>query len=324
MREQKQRHRCRHTGRRILRGVKMADKYLSGLATEKVDGRFRDIDLASTEEILRIINEEDRKVAPAVAEEIPHIAAAADEIVRRMKSGGRLFYIGAGTSGRLGVLDASECPPTYGVSPDLVQGIIAGGDSALRRSSEGCEDDEDEGRREIARHGITGRDTVVGISASGRAPYCIGAVDAARGIGAFTVGIVTNKDTILAGHVDVCIAAAVGSEVVAGSTRMKSGTAQKMILNMLSTAVMIRLGKVYGNRMVDLHASNEKLKDRAVRLFTDATGADEEKARSVLKEAGYSTKLAIMMYLSGLPKDKAAKRLDDCGGVLRKALEGAD
>ena len=298
----------------------MADKYLSGLATEKVDDRFKDLDLASTEEILRIINHEDSKVAPAVEAEIPRIAEAADEIVRRIQSGGRLFYIGAGTSGRLGVLDASECPPTYGVSPDLVQGIIAGGDSALRRSSEGCEDDEEEGRREIARHGIGGKDVVVGISASGRAPYCIGAVDAARETGAFAVGITTNQDTILAGHVDVCISAAVGSEVIAGSTRMKSGTAQKMILNMLSTTAMIRLGKVYGNRMVDLNASNDKLKDRAVRLFIDATGAEEERARCFLEEAGYSTKLAIMMYLSGLGKEQAQKRLDDCGGVLRRAL----
>ena len=297
------------------------DNYLSQLETEQINERSRGIDLCTTEEILTIINEEDQKVAPAVGEQIPQIAAAVDEITARLRAGGRLFYFGAGTSGRLGVLDASECPPTYGVSPELVQGYIAGGDSALRRSSEGCEDDADEGREEITVHGITAQDVVVGITASGRAPYVIGTVDAAREVGAFTVGIVTNKDSILEQHVDICISAAVGNEVIVGSTRMKSGTAQKLILNMITTATMVKLGKVYSNMMVDLRASNEKLRDRAVRIFCAVTGADEAAAAQYLPLADYSTKLAIMMYLSGLPRADAEKKLADNDGFLRRALQ---
>ena len=297
------------------------DNYLSHLATEQINEHSRGIDLCSTEEILTIINEEDQTVATAVAAEIPHIAAAVDEITKRLKDGGRLFYFGAGTSGRLGVLDASECPPTYGVSPELVQGYIAGGDSALRRSSEGCEDDANEGREEITTHQITHMDAVVGITASGRAPYVIGTVDAAREVGAFTVGIVTNRGSILAEHVDVCISAAVGNEVIVGSTRMKSGTAQKLLLNMITTATMVKLGKVYSNMMVDLRASNEKLRDRAVRIFCTVTGADEDTAHTFLASADYSTKLAIMMYLSGLDRQDAERRLAEKDGFLRRALE---
>ena len=199
------------------------------------------IDLCSTEEMLQIINREDRKVAEAVEKEIPHIAEAVDEIAKRLKKGGHLFYFGAGTSGRLGVLDASECPPTYGTAPELVQAYIAGGDSALRTPAEGCEDDEEQGRREVDEHGICENDVVVGITASGRAPYVIGVVERAKEKGAYTIGVVTNSNSILARHVDTCIAAEVGNEVITGSTRMKSGTAQKLILNMLSTAIHLQV-----------------------------------------------------------------------------------
>lgn len=299
------------------------DEYLQRLATENANPNSADIDLCSTEEMLRIINREDRQVPLAVEKAIPQITVAVDEIVARLKKGGHLFYFGAGTSGRLGVLDASECPPTYGVDPDLVQGYIAGGDSALRVPSEGCEDDGEQGRREADEHGVGPQDVVVGITASGRAPYVVGVVDRARERGAYTVGVVTNADSILARHVDVCIAAEVGSEVVTGSTRMKSGTAQKLILNMLSTASMIRLGKVYSNQMVDLRATNEKLRERAVRIFCTVTGADEEAAREYLERSGSDTKLAILMYRSGLDREKAEELIGKHDGFLRGALEEA-
>lgn len=243
------------------------DTYLANIPTEQPNKASENIDQCSTQEILRIINDEDQKVAPAVREEIPHIAKAVDLVVERLNLGGHLFYFGAGTSGRLGVLDASECPPTYGVAPSLVQGYIAGGDRALRTSAEGCEDDPMQGRREIELHDITGKDAVVGISASGRAPYVIGVLDAAHEAGAVTIGIATNRNSILEQHCDICIAPEIGNEVVTGSTRMKSGTAQKLVLNMISTAAMIRMGKVYGNLMVDVRATNDKLRDRAVRIF---------------------------------------------------------
>lgn len=297
------------------------DSYLDNLATEGSNPASRGIDLASTEEILRIINAQDAGVAPAVAEAIPAITKAVDGIVERMKKGGHLYYFGCGTSGRLGVLDASECPPTYGVSPELVQGYIAGGDTALRTAVEGAEDDYDLGRSEIGKHGITALDTVVGISASGQAPYVLGAVDAAKEAGALTAGISTNRGSKLSAHVDIPIEAVVGNEVVTGSTRMKSGTAQKLVLNMLSTASMIRLGKVYGNLMVDVRATNSKLVHRAHRIFSEVTGAPEEEADRYLKAADWDTKTAILMYLTGLDRHAAEKKLAQNGGFLRKALE---
>lgn len=297
------------------------DEYLEHLTTENPNPNSADIDLCSTEEMLRIINQEDRQVPHAVEKAIPQITIAVDAIVERLKKGGHLFYFGAGTSGRLGVLDASECPPTYGVSPELVQGYIAGGDSALRIPSEGCEDDEEQGRREADEHGIGSNDVVVGITASGRAPYVVGVVDRAKELGAYTVGVVTNADSILAAHVDTCIAAVVGNEVVTGSTRMKSGTAQKLILNMLSTATMIKLGKVYSNQMVDLRATNEKLRYRAVRIFSVITDADEATAQEYLQLAGMDTKLAILMYLSKTDKEQATALLEKHDGFLRGALE---
>lgn len=297
------------------------DEYLEHLTTENPNPNSANIDLCSTEEMLRIINEEDRKVPLAVETAIPQITIAVDEIAKHLKMGGHLFYFGAGTSGRLGVLDASECPPTYGVPQELVQGYIAGGDSALRIPSEGCEDDEEQGRREADEHGIGSNDVVVGITASGRAPYVVGVVDRAKELGAYTVGVVTNANSILAKHVDVCIAAEVGNEVVTGSTRMKSGTAQKLILNMLSTATMIKLGKVYSNQMVDLRATNEKLRYRAVRIFCTITKADEVTAQEYLQLAGMDTKLAILMYSSKIDKEQATVLIEKHDGFLRGALE---
>lgn len=299
------------------------DQYLAQLSTEMPNENSENIDLCSTEEILGIINREDQKVAAAVAEEIPHIAAAVDEIVARLKKGGHLFYFGAGTSGRLGVLDASECPPTYGTDPQLVQAYIAGGDSALRTPAEGCEDDEARGREEVDIHQIGERDAVVGISASGRAPYVIGVLGRAREKGAYTIGISTNRNNILKQHADICIAAEVGNEVITGSTRMKSGTAQKLILNMISTAAMIRTGRVYSNQMVDLRATNEKLRERAVRIFCSITKADEKTARQYLELAKMDTKLAIMIYSSGMEKTRAEELLKKHEGFLRKALTEA-
>lgn len=274
--------------------------YLGNLTTESVNERTKHIDECSTTEILMLIDEEDSLVAGAVKETIPKIAAAVDTIVDSMKRGGRLFYFGAGTSGRLGVLDASECPPTYGVDPELVQGYIAGGDTALRTAVEGSEDSEELGESEIAKHHITEDDVVVGIAASGRTPYVIGVIRKARKVGAYTIGVTTNSQNMLEREVDICIAPVVGPEVVTGSTRMKSGTAQKLVLNMLTTTTMIKLGKVYGNLMIDLKASNEKLVDRAERIFCSVTGADKETAADFLDKAQKDTKLAIMMYLLGM------------------------
>lgn len=300
------------------------DEYLLHLTTENPNPNSANIDLCGTEEMLRIINQEDRQVPLAVEKEIPRIAEAVEAITERLKKGGHLFYFGAGTSGRLGVLDASECPPTYGTDPELVQAYIAGGDRALRTPAEGCEDDEQQGAKEADEHGINEKDVVVGITASGRAPYVVGVVKRAREKGAYTVGVVTNKNSILSEYVDTCIAAEVGNEVVTGSTRMKSGTAQKLILNMLSTATMIKLGKVYSNQMVDLRATNDKLRQRAVRIFCTVTRADEETAQEYLQLAGKDTKLAIMMYCSGMEKQKAAELIERHDGFLRGALADAE
>ena len=294
--------------------------YLGNLMTERANEKTKYIDECSTTEILNLINEEDSLVADAVKKVIPEIALAVDTIVDSMNNGGRLFYFGAGTSGRLGVLDASECPPTYGVEPTLVQGYIAGGDKALRTAVEGSEDSEELGRSEIDTHNITDKDVVVGIAASGRTPYVLGAVRRAKEIGAYTIGITTNPDNKLSDEVNVCIVPVVGPEVITGSTRMKSGTAQKLVLNMLTTAAMIKLGKVYGNLMIDLKASNEKLIERSKRIFCTVTGADEKTANIFLNKAQMDTKLAIMMYLSGMEDTEAEDLLKKNNGVLKRAL----
>lgn len=296
------------------------DNYLASLVTEQVNERTKEIDRCDTVGILNLINAEDRTVPEAVGKVIPQIAQAVDMITDAIRAGGRLFYFGAGTSGRLGVLDASECTPTYGVSPDLVQGYIAGGDRALRTAVEDSEDNEELGKSEIERHGITAADVVVGIAASGRTPYVLGVVRAAAAVGARTIGITTNPDSLLHKEVDVCIAPVVGPEAVTGSTRMKSGTAQKLVLNMLTTSSMIKLGKVYGNRMVDLNATNGKLVERARRIFRDITGGSDEDAERYLAAAGMRTKLAIFMYHSKLDADKARAVLDENEGSLRQAL----
>lgn len=296
--------------------------YLCGLGTEKVNERTRDIDLCTTLEMVSLMNQEDRLVPLAVQAELPRIARAVDVIHRCLAGGGRMIYVGAGTSGRLGVLDASECPPTFSTPPELVQGYIAGGDTALRNAVEGCEDSTDQGTQTICDANVGEKDVVVGITASGGAPYVLAAVQEARRRGAATIGVVTNAGTKLASLCDICIAPQVGPEVITGSTRLKSGTAQKLVLNMLTTCAMIKLGKVYGNLMVDLNPSNQKLCDRARRIVGRVAGVGEHTAQQALDAAGGSAKLAIMMLKSGLPCETARQRLAASGGVLRRALAG--
>lgn len=296
------------------------NEYLAGLTTEKINPATRTIDECTTEQMLALLNREDAKVPAAVAEEIPRIAQAVDMIHSRLENGGRLFYIGAGTSGRLGVLDASECPPTFGVEPELIQGYIAGGDIALRTAVEGFEDMADEGISLVDRIGITANDAVVGISASGSAAFVIAALKRAGELGAATIGLVNNQGSRLAEVCQVTIAPVVGPEVIMGSTRMKAGTAQKLVLNMLTTSVMVKLGKTYNNLMVDLKASNAKLKDRSIRIITAASGADETAAAQALSEAGGSCKLAILMLETGVDASKGQQLLDDTKGKLKHAI----
>src|SRR6202046_765591 len=268
---------------------------LDGLLTEQRNPASQDIDAVPTAEMLGIINQEDQKVASAVTAEIPRIAEAVDRIAELLRAGGRLFYIGAGTSGRLGVLDAAECPPTFQVSPELVQGILAGGDAALARASEATEDDPETGKRDLIDRGFTGTDALVGIATSGRTPYVLGAVEAANKLGALTVGISCTPDSPLAHDVQIMIAPLVGPEVIAGSTRMKAGTATKLVLNMISTAVMIRLGYVFGNLMVNVQPSNSKLRDRAIRIVVSNTALSYERAGEVLRGASDRVSVASVM-----------------------------
>lgn len=293
------------------------------LLTEQRNPASEGIDALPTEEVLRIINSEDAKVAGAVAREIPHIARAVDAITEAIRRGGRLFYIGAGTSGRLGVLDAAECPPTFNVPPDLVQGIIAGGEQALARASEASEDDPELGARDLLARGFTNRDVLCGIAASGRTPYVLGAVAKARELGATTIGISCTPDSRLSRLVDISIAPLVGPEIIAGSTRLKAGTATKLVLNMLSTAAMIRLGYVFGNLMVNVQPKNSKLADRARRIIAEAAGVDYEKAAQLLDRAGGSVKVAILTARLGVTPEQARARLEACGGRLSEALSQA-
>lgn len=297
------------------------DRYLKSLTTEQVNGKSIHIDMCSTHEILDIINSEDMLVPLAVKKEIPNIEKAVDSIVENIKKGGRLFYIGAGTSGRLGILDASECPPTYGTDPELVQGIIAGGRDAMFNSIEDAEDSEEMGIQVVHDKGISQNDVVVGITASGRTPYVLGAVREAKKIGAVTVGISSNSTSIIKNDVDIAITPIVGPEVVTGSTRMKSGTAQKLVLNMITTAVMIKLGKVYGNLMVDLKPTNKKLVDRAVRIVIHATSVSEEMAQKYMELSDFNPKAAIVMIKAGVSKEKAEEMLSEGKGFVTKALE---
>ena len=262
--------------------------------TEQENPATGEIDKVSTLEALRLINSEDQKVADAVETALIDIAAAVDRIVERLKNGGRLFYVGTGTSGRLGVLDASEIPPTFGVDYNLVQGVIAGGYDALYKATEASEDNKQAGANDLKQRGLTEKDAVVGLAASGRTPYTIGAVEYARSIGCFTACITCVPDSPITKTVDAAIVVVVGPEALTGSTRMKAGTAQKMVLNMISTVAMIRLGYVKGNRMTNVRASNEKLKDRAVRILMAETGiTNRAEAEALLAENGYSVRAAI-------------------------------
>lgn len=293
---------------------------LSSLATERRNPASADLDLLDTKEILRVINHEDRSVAAAVSREIPQIAAAVDAVVAAMKSGGRLLYIGAGTSGRLGVLDASECPPTFNTDPGLVVGLIAGGDRALRHPVEHVEDRPEAGASALENVALTPRDVVVGIAASGRTPFVLGAIDYANSIGAVTVGLCNSPDSALSTLATISIVPLVGPEVLTGSTRMKAGTAQKMVLNMLTTATMVKLGKTYGNLMVDVQATNAKLRERAVGIVRDAADVSDAEARSALDAAGGEVKTAIVALRLGIPAVEARGRWAATGGIVRAAL----
>lgn len=295
---------------------------LEHLLTEQPNPASEGIDALPVEEVLKVINAEDHKVPGAVEAEIPNIARAVEVIAAAIRSGGRLFYIGAGTSGRLAALDAAECPPTFNVPDDLVQAVIAGGPDALARAVEASEDDAAAGWRDLEERGFTARDVLMGISASGRTPYVLGAVAAARQLGAVTVGLSCNPDSELARVVDIAITPVTGPEIIAGSTRLKAGTAAKLVLNMISTAVMIRLGHVYGNLMVNVQPKNQKLRDRARRIIQRATGVGAEEAARLLDAAGGDTKVAIVMARLGLSREEAAGRLAAAEGRLSEALRG--
>ncbi|MGA7411477.1 MAG: N-acetylmuramic acid 6-phosphate etherase [Bryobacteraceae bacterium] len=292
---------------------------LGDLLTEGQNPASARIDGLSTVEMLRVINEADREVAYAVEREIPAIAKAIDQIVMRLESGGRLFYAGAGTSGRLGVLDASECPPTFNTPPELVQGVIAGGDRALRTSVERAEDSPEQGRIDLAERGFMSRDSLVGIAASGRTPYVLGAIAYAKEIGALTIGLSCVPDSPVGKLSDIAITPAVGPEVITGSTRMRAGTATKLVLNMLSTGALIRLGYVYGNLMVNLQPTNVKLEDRAKRIIARAAGTSYDEAGELLREGG-SVRAAIVMKKLGVDRAEAERRLAEAKGKLRPAL----
>jgi N-acetylmuramic acid 6-phosphate etherase len=292
------------------------------LLTEQVNPASEAIDALPAERILEIINAEDRKVADSVTPEIPAIARAVDAIVEAMRGGGRLFYIGAGTSGRLGVLDASECPPTFSADPETVQGIMAGGETALAHPTEATEDDPAIGARDLRERGFTARDVLVGIAASGRTPYVLGAVAEAQRLGAITAGISCTADSELARAVHIAITPLSGPEILAGSTRMKAGTATKLVLNMISTAVFIRLGYVYGNLMVNMQPKNTKLRDRAQRIIARASGVSYEAAGLLLTAAGDSVRTAIVMGKMGVDRETAERRLAAAGGHVRQAIHG--
>lgn len=293
---------------------------LERLVSEDRNPKTMDIDLLPTIEILRKINDEDSGVPAAVEKVIPEIAAAVDRIVSAFQKGARLVYIGAGTSGRLGVLDASECPPTFGVPEDMVLGLIAGGPKALMRAAEGAEDDPQQGMKALQDIKLTADDVVVGIAVSGRTPYVIGGLTYARQVGATTVALSCNPRSTIAGIADIAISPFVGPEVLAGSTRLKSGTAQKLVLNMLTTAGMIRIGKSYQNLMVDLNPSNKKLVARAVGIVMQTTGCTAQQARQALDQTGKDVKLAILVTITGMSVKEARQALDNAGGFLRKAI----
>ncbi len=294
---------------------------LSQLVSEGRNPETMDIDLLSTEAILERLNQQDKTVPFAVEKVIPQIAAAVDAITTAFKNKGRLIYIGAGTSGRLGVLDASECPPTFGVSDQMVIGLIAGGKEAMFKAQEGCEDSPSAANHDLQNIALNQRDVVVGIAASGRTPYVIGGLEYANQIGATTVAVSCNPDSNIAAIAQIAISPLVGPEALTGSTRLKSGTAQKLILNMLTTASMIRLGKSYQNLMVDVQATNKKLKARAVRIVMQATDCEKTRAEQLLAQSQNNAKIAILMQLTDMSYQEALDRLSQSEGVLRKAIQ---
>lgn len=291
------------------------------MLTEQRNPRSTQIDQLSALEILQVINEEDATIAGIVREALPAIAKAVDGIVERMRDGGRLIYVGAGTSGRLGILDAVECVPTYSTPPELVQAIIAGGETAVTHSVEGAEDNAEAGRDDLLTLNISAQDAIVGIAASGRTPYVLGALDTANKIGALTVGISCNLPAPLLNISQIDIALPVGPEVVTGSTRMKAGTAQKLVLNMISTTTMVKLGKVYGNLMVDLRPSNAKLVDRARRIICDVTGLSYEQATDLLDQSNNEVKTAIVMGMLNIGADEARGMIQAKQGMLGQIIQ---
>ncbi|WP_102401416.1 N-acetylmuramic acid 6-phosphate etherase [Haloimpatiens massiliensis] len=296
---------------------------LEKLITEGRNSNTLDIDRLSTIQMVERINDEDTKVPIAVREARVNIAKAIDIISERLSKGGRLIYIGAGTSGRLGILDASECPPTFGVDFEMVQGIIAGGYGAIFKAVEGAEDSLEGGKKDLMERNLTSKDVVCGIAASGRTPYVIGGMKYAKEIGAAVISVTANPECEMSMIADVPIGVNVGPEVITGSTRLKAGTAQKLILNMLTTGTMIKLGKVYGNLMVDVKASNEKLVARAKRIVIEATEVSEQEAESVLIKTNYDVKLSILMIITGLKQEEAAKILHKNNGYVQNAIDDA-
>ena len=294
---------------------------LTKLTTEQRNPKTTAIDEASALEIVKLINAEDQTVPKAVKKILPDISRAIIVIANHLSHGGRLFYIGSGTSGRLGILDAAECPPTYSTPPELVQGIIAGGAPAIFRAQEGAEDSESAGAEDLRKQKLTNLDVVVGLSASGRTPYVIGALKFAQQTGAYTIAVTCTENPETAAVANLSLTAVTGPEVITGSTRMKAGTAQKLILNMLSTGSMILMGKVYGNLMVDLQCTNRKLEARARRIVTEATGCDAETADQLLEQSHGAVKPAILMHLANIDYETAIKRLKDNQGHLKQALK---
>jgi N-acetylmuramic acid 6-phosphate etherase len=290
--------------------------------TEQTNLRSRGLDRKSTLDILRVLNREDQRVAIAVRKELPRIALAVDAIVRSLKSGGKLFYVGAGTSGRLAILDAAECPPTFGTPPKMVQAIIAGGAKAVRGAVEGAEDSAANGARDLAAAGLSKRDVVVGIAASGSTPYVLGAIQFARGRGAVTIGVTSNSSSSLARDARIAIAPETGAEAIAGSTRLKAGTAQKMVLNLLSTTAMVRLGRVYENWMVYVALTNQKLRRRGARILEEAAGVRTSAAEHALRQTGHDLPAALVMLKSSASLRDAKRSLAKANGNVREALAG--
>jgi N-acetylmuramic acid 6-phosphate etherase len=295
------------------------DPNSEALTTEAANPASAAIDALPTREMLRVINAADQEVAAAVERELPNIATAVDAIVARLQTGGRLFYLGAGTSGRLGVLDASECPPTFNTPPELVQGLIAGGDFALRHSIENAEDNPEQGKQDLRERDFSARDALVGIAASGRTPYVLGGLEYARQLGALTIGLSCTPNSQVARAAEIAITPVPGPEIITGSTRMRAGTATKLVLNMISTGVMVRLGFVYGNLMVNVQPTNGKLTDRARRIIASVTGLSYEEASWLLAEAG-SVRTAALMHKCKLSRQEAEARLAAAQGSLRVAL----